>query len=135
MDCCHNLASEIPSIKVKEIAAMPKAIHAQEDAASAQEKTAPMVEKLQTVKLKKPAEKIAFLAVARKLLSTRGSHQPSTSLRGHLKDVQMFRLVGNEPVMKGVSDEAEHTCMSVVAAQCLPCGGRRVQWGRRRHVV
>jgi transposase-like protein len=55
----RNIFSEVPPTKVKEVAAMLKAIHAQEDADSAQEKAMAVVEKLKTMKLKKAAEKVA----------------------------------------------------------------------------
>jgi putative transposase len=55
----RNIFSEVPTTKVKEVAAMLKAIHAQEDAASAQEKALAVVEKLKAMKLKKAAEKVA----------------------------------------------------------------------------
>ncbi len=54
----RNLFSDVPTTKVKEVAAMLKAIHAQEDAASAQGKATEVVEKLKTMKLKKAAEKV-----------------------------------------------------------------------------
>jgi putative transposase len=55
----RNVFSEVPTTKVKEVAAMLKAIHAQEDTDSAQEKATAVVEKLKTMKLKKAAEKVA----------------------------------------------------------------------------
>jgi len=53
----RNIFSDVPTTKVKEVAAMLKAIHAQEDAAQA--KATAVVEKLQALKLKKAAEKVA----------------------------------------------------------------------------
>jgi len=55
----RNIFSDVPTTKVKEVAAMLKAIHAQEDAASAQVKATAVVEKLHAMKLKKAAEKVA----------------------------------------------------------------------------
>jgi putative transposase len=49
----------VPSGKVKEVAAMLKAIHAQEDAAAAKEKARHVVEKLRAMKLAKAAEIVA----------------------------------------------------------------------------
>ncbi len=54
----RNIFSDVPTTKVKEVVAMLKAIHAQEDAASAQAKATVVVEKLQAVKFKKAAEKV-----------------------------------------------------------------------------
>jgi putative transposase len=55
----RNIFSEVPTTKVQEVAAMLKAIHAQEDAESAQDKAMAVVEKLKAMKLKKAAEKVA----------------------------------------------------------------------------
>jgi putative transposase len=55
----RNIFSEVPTTKVKEVAAMLKAIHAQEDTESAQEKAMAVVERLKAMKLKKAAEKVA----------------------------------------------------------------------------
>jgi putative transposase len=54
----RNIFSEVPSTKVKEVAAMLKAIHAQEDLESAQAKAAAVVEKLKAMKLKGAAQKV-----------------------------------------------------------------------------
>jgi len=52
----RNVWTKIPSSKVKEVAAMLKAIHAQEDRAAAREKTQQVREKLTTMKLREAAE-------------------------------------------------------------------------------
>ena len=49
----------MPTGKVKEVAAMLKAIHAQEDARAAREKAAQIVEKLRVMKLGRAAEIVA----------------------------------------------------------------------------
>lgn len=54
----RNIFALVPKGKVKEVAAMLKAIHAQEDLAAARKKAADVVEKLKTMKLKKAAELI-----------------------------------------------------------------------------
>ena len=55
----RNVWTAVPSGKVKEVAAMLKAIHAQEDAAAAKEKARHVVEKLRAMKLAKAAEIVA----------------------------------------------------------------------------
>jgi putative transposase len=50
--------TKVPSGKVKEVAAMPKAIHAQEDRDAAREKARLVIEKLRTMKLCDAAELI-----------------------------------------------------------------------------
>src|ERR1700722_7796302 len=55
----RNVWTAVPSGKVKEVAAMLKAIHAQEDAAAAADKARQVVEKLRAMKLAKAAEIVA----------------------------------------------------------------------------
>lgn len=54
----RNVLSVVPRGKMKEVAAMLKAIHAQEDAQAAKIKAASVAEKLETMKLYKAAEKV-----------------------------------------------------------------------------
>ena len=54
----RNVFSVVPKGKVKEVAAMLKAIHAQEDLAAALEKTEAVVKKLKKMKLQKAAGKV-----------------------------------------------------------------------------
>lgn len=55
----RNVFTVVPKGKVKEVAAMLKAIHAQEDRAAAQEKLSAVVAKLRAMKLGKAAERLA----------------------------------------------------------------------------
>lgn len=55
----RNVLSVVPRGRMKEVAAMLKAIHAQEDAEAARDKAQAVVEKLKGMKLSKAAEKIA----------------------------------------------------------------------------
>lgn len=55
----RNVWTAVPSGKVKEVAAMLKAVHAQEDAQAAREKAARVVEKLKAMKLARAAEIVA----------------------------------------------------------------------------
>lgn len=55
----RNVWTAVPTGKVKEVAAMLKAVHAQEDAQAAREKAAQVVEKLKTMKLARAAEIVA----------------------------------------------------------------------------
>ena len=54
----RNVFSVVPKQKIKEVAKMLKAIHAQEDKEAALEKAASVVEKLKTMKLTKAAKKV-----------------------------------------------------------------------------
>ncbi len=55
----RNVWTVVPTGKVKEVATMLKAIHAQEDAQAAREKAAQVVEKLRAMKLARAAEIVA----------------------------------------------------------------------------
>jgi putative transposase len=55
----RNVWTAVPAGKVKDVAAMLKAVHAQEDAQAAREKAAQAVEKLKTMKLARAAEIVA----------------------------------------------------------------------------
>jgi len=55
----RNVWTAVPSGNVKEVAAMLKAIHAQEDAAAAADKARQVVDKLRAMKLAKAAEIVA----------------------------------------------------------------------------
>jgi len=52
----RNVWTAVPTGKVKEVAAMLKAIHAQEDKEAARKKAADVVEKLKAMKLAKASE-------------------------------------------------------------------------------
>jgi putative transposase len=52
----RNIFSHVPSAKVREVAAMLKAIHAGEDAAAAREKAPQVIEKLRALRLTRAAE-------------------------------------------------------------------------------
>jgi transposase-like protein len=54
----RNVFSVVPSTKVKEVAAMLKAIHAQEDAAAARQKADEVIAKLEALRLSKAAETV-----------------------------------------------------------------------------
>ena len=54
----RNVFTVVPRGKVKEVAAMLKAIHAQEDLAAAEEKAKAVVQKLREMKLKEAAKKV-----------------------------------------------------------------------------
>jgi transposase-like protein len=52
----RNVFSAVPSTKVKDVAAMLKAIHAQEDAAATRQKAAEVIAKLESMRLSKAAD-------------------------------------------------------------------------------
>jgi putative transposase len=58
----RNIFSHVPSTKVREIAAMLKAIHAGEDIAAAREKAVRVIEKLRGLRLSRAAELLEMAA-------------------------------------------------------------------------
>ena len=58
----RNIFSYVPSTKVREIAAMLKAIHAGEDIVAAREKAVRVIEKLRALRLTKAAELVEAAA-------------------------------------------------------------------------
>ena len=54
----RNIFSHVPSTRVREIAAMLKAIHASEDLAAAREKAIRVIEKLRGLRLSRAAERV-----------------------------------------------------------------------------
>jgi putative transposase len=64
----RNLWTAVPTGKVKEVAAMLKAIHAQEDAKAAKQKACQIRQKLKLMRLSKAAETIGERSVNRILM-------------------------------------------------------------------
>src|SRR5262249_4668667 len=69
----RNIFSHVPSTKVREIAAMLKAIHASEDLAAAREKAIRVIEKLRGLRLSRAAELVkGILKMERSLCGSHG---------------------------------------------------------------
>src|SRR5262249_49113508 len=60
----RNIFSHVPSTKVREVAAMLKAIHASEDIAAAREKAIRVIEKLRGLRLSRAAELVEMAGYA-----------------------------------------------------------------------
>jgi putative transposase len=76
----RNIFSHVPSTKVREIAAMLKAIHASEDVVAAREKAVRVIEKLAALRLTRAAELVG--AAVEETLTPRKRHGSLKPRRG-----------------------------------------------------
>jgi putative transposase len=126
----RNIFSEIPTTKVKEVAAMLKAIHAQEDADSAQAKAAAVVEKLRAMKLKKAAEKVAE-SVAETLTYYRFPREHHRQIRTNNMLERIMREIRRRTRVVGAFPDGRSALMLAAARLRYVAGGR---WGTRRYM-
>jgi len=126
----RNVFTVVPRGKAKEVAAMLKAIHAQEDQASAQVKAAAVAEKLQGMRLGQAAELVragigetlAYMAFPREHWRSLRTNNPLERVMRELR--RRTRVVGNFP-------DGESALMLVAARLRHMAAGR---WGTRRYL-
>jgi putative transposase len=126
----RNVFTVVPRGKVKEVAAMLKAIHAQEDRASAQAKAAAVVEKLLGMRLGQAAEVVragidetlGYMAFPREHWRSLRTNNPLERVMRELR--RRTRVVGNFP-------DGESALMLVAARLRHLAAGR---WGARRYL-
>jgi transposase-like protein len=126
----RNVFTAVPRGKAKDVAAMLKAIHAQEDQASAQAKAALVVEKLQGMRLGQAAEVVragimetlSYMAFPREHWRSLRTNNPLERVMRELR--RRTRVVGNFP-------DGESALMLVAARLRHMAGGR---WGARRYL-
>ena len=126
----RNIFSDVPSTKIKEVAAMLKAIHAQEDAASAQTKAAAVVEKLQSMKLKKAAEKVAA-SVTETLTYYRFPREHHRQIRTNNMLERVMREIRRRTRVVGSFPDGRSVLMLAAARLRYVSGSR---WGTRRYM-
>jgi len=126
----RNIFSDVPTTKVKEVAAMLKAIHAQEDAAAAQVKATAVVEKLQSMKLKKAAEKVAE-SVAETLTYYRFPREHHRQIRSNNMLERVMREIRRRTRVVGSFPDGRSALMLAAARLRYVSGGR---WGTRRYM-
>lgn len=126
----RNVMSVTPTGKVKEVAAMLKAIHAQEDRASAGQKAAAVVAKLEAMKLGKAAamvrdgvgETLAYMAFPREHWRSLRTNNPLERLNREIR--RRTRVVGAFP--------DGNSALMLVAARLRHVAGTK--WGLRRYL-
>lgn len=126
----RNVFTVVPSGKVKEVAAMLKAIHAQEDRASADQKAAAVVAKLEAMKLPKAAalvrdgvgETLSYMAFPREHWRCLRTNNPLERLNREVR--RRTRVVGAFP--------DGNSALMLVAARLRHVAGTR--WGTRRYL-
>lgn len=126
----RNIFSDVPSTKVKEVAAMLKAIHAQEDAASAQEKARAVVEKLKAMKLKKAAEKVAE-SVAETLTYYQFPAEHHRQIRTNNMLERIMREIRRRTRVVGAFPDGRSALMLAAARLRYVSGSH---WGTRRYL-
>jgi len=126
----RNVFSNVPSTKVKEVAAMLKAIHAQEDRSAALEKAALVVEKLKAMKLPVAAttveegirETLTYTAFPREHWRKLRTNNPMERIMREIR--RRTRVVGNFP--------DGNSALMLVTARLRHVSGR--EWGTKRYM-
>ena len=126
----RNVFTAVPSGRVKQVAAMLKAIHAQEDKAAALEKAKAVVAKLQEMKLAKAAaivaegveESLSYCAFPREHWRSLRTNNPLERLNREVR--RRTRVVGAFP--------DGQSALMLVAARLRHTAGTR--WGTRRYM-
>lgn len=126
----RNVMTAVPQGKVREVAAMLKAIHAQEDRPSAEQKAALVVEKLAGMRLSKAAaivregvaETLSYMAFPREHWRCLRTNNPMERLNREVR--RRTRVVGAFP--------DGQSALMLVAARLRHVAGTR--WGTRRYL-
>lgn len=126
----RNVWTAVPTGKVKEVATMLKAVHAQEDAAAAREKAAQIVEKLKIMKLARAAEIVA--ASVEETLSYYAMPQEHwRCLRTNNPLERLMREIRRRTRVVGAFPDGKSALM-LVAARLRHVAGTR--WGTKRYL-
>ncbi len=126
----RNVLSVVPTGKAREVAAMLKAIHAQEDRSSAREKAAAVVAKLEAMKLSKAAqvvqegvdETLSYMTFPREHWRCLRTNNPMERVNREIR--RRTRVVGAFPDGR--------SALMLVAARLRHIAGTR--WGLRRYL-
>lgn len=126
----RNVASQVPKSKVKEVMAMLKAIHAQEDREAAEKKASDVVAKLKTMKLTKAAkivdegagETLSYMAFPREHWTRIRTNNPLERIMREIR--RRTRVVGAFP--------DGNSALMLVAARLRHIAGTK--WGTRKYL-
>lgn len=110
----RNVFSVVPKGKVKDVAAMLKAIHAQEDKAAAQEKARSVIAKLREMKLKEAAKKVED-AVVETLTYMTFPHEHWLKIRSNNAIERLNREIRRRTRVVGAFPDANSALMLVCA--------------------
>lgn len=126
----RNVFSSVPSTKVKEVAAMLKAIHAQEDREACVAKAEQVIEKLKTMKLSSAAktveegirETLTYTSFPREHWRSIRTNNPMERINREIR--RRTRVVGNFPDGR--------SALMLVVARLRYIAGK--EWGTRRYM-
>jgi putative transposase len=126
----RNVWTAVPSGKVKEVAAMLKAIHAQEDGAAARQKAQQVVGKLRKLKLAKAAELVAA-GIGETLSYYEFPREHWRCLRTNNPLERIMREIRRRTRVVGAFPDGQSALM-LVAARLRHIAGTK--WGTRRYL-
>jgi putative transposase len=126
----RNIFTEVPTAKVKEVAAMLKAIHAQEDRAAALAKGAAVADKLEGMKLMKAA-RVVREGVQETLSYMSFPREHWTRLRTNNMLERIMREIRRRTRVVGNFPDGDSALM-LVAARLRHIAGTK--WGTRRYL-
>ena len=126
----RNVWTAVPTGKVKEVAAMLKAIHAQEDAQAAKEKARQVIEKLRAMKLAKAAE-IVENGIEETLSYYELPPEHWRCLRTNNPLERLMREIRRRTRVVGAFPDGKSALM-LVAARLRHVAGTR--WGAKRYL-
>ena len=126
----RNVWTAVPKGKVREVAAMLKAIHAQEDAKAAQEKARQVVKKLRGVRLAKAAEIVeAGIDETLSYYSMPSEHWRSIKTNNPLE--RLMREIRQRTRVVGAFPDG-HSALMLVAARLRHVASTK--WGTKRYL-
>lgn len=126
----RNVGSEVPRHRMKEVMAMLKAIHAQEDREAAEKKAADVVEKLRSLKLQKAA-KVVEEGVSETLRYMAYPREHWTRIRTNNALERLMREIRRRTRVVGAFPDGNSALM-LVAARLRHVAGTK--WGTRKYL-
>lgn len=127
----RNIFSHTPSTKVREVAAMLKAIHAAEDAEAAREKARAVVEKLKAMKLTKAGELVAD-TVEGTLAYYRFAEEHWRRIRTNNPLERLMREIRRRTRVVGAFPDGS-SCLNLAAARLRYVAGKT--WSSKRYLT
>ena len=126
----RNVFSVVPAKKMKEVAAMLKAIHASEDRKAAMEKTGSVVEKLKGMKLREAAKKIEG-SIVETFSYYDFPREHRTRIRTNNALERIMKEIRRRTKVVGAFPDG-HSALMLCAARLRHVAG--TQWGSRRYL-